>query len=141
MADAPHSSFWGQIVRAGESAKLVCADDVYTVMTGACLGQVPPDESAPAMLRAKVTTVLLDRVEPDVNSEPKEVTEAILAVLEPGGREQLEVQHVFSPLNSVEVSVAGRLDIHISGTYVPLESDSDEEWDEEEEEEEEQTRK
>jgi hypothetical protein len=116
-----------------------CAlDDVYTAMTVACLGQVTPNESAPAMLRANVTTVLLDRVEPDVNPEAKEVTEAILAVLEPGGREQLEVRHVFSPLNSVEVSAEGPLDIHISGTYVPLESDSDEEWDEGEEE---QTRK
>jgi hypothetical protein len=134
MADAPSSLFWGQVVRAGGSAHLTCADDVYTVMTGACLGEIPAGGSGPAVLRAKVTTILLDRVDPEANPEPKEVAEAILAVLEPGGREQLNVKHVFSPLNSVELSAAGALDIHISGTYAPLEPGEEEEWTEEEEE-------
>jgi hypothetical protein len=83
-----------------------------------------------------VTTILRDQVDPEVNSEPKTIAETIIAVLEPGRREQLKVSHVFSPLNSVEVSAAGGLDIHISGKHVPLEAGDEEEWTEEEEEEE-----
>jgi hypothetical protein len=51
MTDAaPSSLFWGQVVRAGKSAQLTCADDVYTVMTGVCLGEIPPGEYGPAVL-------------------------------------------------------------------------------------------
>jgi hypothetical protein len=129
-------TFWGQIIHPGQTLEIECPDDVYTIVTGACLGELPTGRSGQSVLRAKIKKVLLDQIDPNKDSDPFQIHECIFAILIPEKMEFVRFSHLFSPLNTVELKVEGDFDVHVSGIYRPIQGDvSDDDIEEEEEEE------
>jgi hypothetical protein len=127
-------TFWGRVIGPGESVEIECPDDVYTILTGACLGEIPDGKSGQTVLKAKVKRVLWDDAIESTELDPVQIDECIFAVLIPGKIEFIKLSHQFSPLNSLHLIVEGDFDVHVSGIYRPLPIDVEEEEEEEEEE-------
>jgi hypothetical protein len=122
--------FWGLKVPANGKASLPLQDEAYTKVTNASLADIT--DPAPSVLKARVTTILLDQLDDATGEAPQRTEEIVLAVLRPNVTEQTKLDLVFSPLNTVEVRVIGPNDVHISGVYDRTEEDDDGEEEEEE---------
>jgi hypothetical protein len=128
--------FWGIKVPANGKVKLPILDNLYTELTGACLGELTG--LGESVLRVQVETILIDNID-DVTGEAEVRNEDIVVtILQPGQTEHSQVWLRFSPLNRVELQVTGPNNIHVCGFYDQLDDEEDdaEEDDSEEEEEE-----
>lgn len=128
--------FWGKIINPGEKVALDIPSDAYLVLTNACIPDVD-GENAAAVLKGKVSTFLLDKVDPKDDKDPYQTAETVFAILSKGECEQVQLKHVFSPLCQAELTVEGGVPVHVSGIVSPIEDDEEGEDAEEEEEEEE----
>lgn len=127
--------FWGKVVNPGEKVLVEFPSDAYLVLTNACIPDVD-GENATAVLKAKIQTFLMDKVDPNDDKDHFETAESVFAVLTKGECEHIQLKHVFSPLSTLELTVEGGVPVHVSGTLRPIEPDEEEVFDEEEEEEE-----
>lgn len=118
--------FWGQIVKAGETSHVEQPENVYTVLTAACLADIPSDNKVSvALLKGKVKTVLIDQIDPKAETDPITIQTSTFAKLIPNKHEHVLLHHVFSPLNELELEASGPYDIHISGYYQPFDEEEE----------------
>lgn len=140
--DSSYSVFWGQVVPAEKSCILEFPIKSNLTITQAVIPDV--DEKSPkepVRLFAKVQTLIPDeeedKPEEEVNDAKYTETNVLLATLLPFTNESVMLNHIFSPLNIVEFTNKGKLDIHLSG-YVEYLENVEEEEDEEEQKQEKQ---
>jgi hypothetical protein len=113
MAGSP-PTFWGQIIPAGQTVVLTYHDDCLLEITNAVLGLIPdPPPLNPIRVTAKVQipTTSAENEETDSITE----TTITLCVLRPLTTEHQRVSFKFSPLNLIEITNPGQIDVHLSG--------------------------
>ena len=149
-----YSTFWCQVIPAGQSVMLDAPVSTNVTITNAVIPDVTSETEKKAVrLVAKVQTLVDDgEEEEEEKKEEKEgektddkeqedfaytSTDVLICTLVPFEKENQELNVLFTPMNIVEFQNKGNLDIHLSGIITTLVPEEEEEDNEEEEEEEE----
>lgn len=121
-------SFWGVVVTPGVKVELNSPDDYYTIITGAALPDYDKSKSGESsILKGTVHTTVIDKIDPEKEFDPETVTNTNFAYLTPEKTEYVKMNHIFSPLSKVELEVVGPHVVHVSGKYIPVDVNEDEE--------------
>jgi hypothetical protein len=131
MVEPRIPAFWGLAIPANSKRQLLLPDEVYTEITGACVPDIA--DPAPSIVTARVTTILLDQLNERSGEAPQKTDDVVVAVLRPNVVEHTKLSLVFSPLSTVELSVAGPNEVHVSGVYTEISDGEEVEEDGEEE--------
>ncbi|OHS95113.1 hypothetical protein TRFO_38660 [Tritrichomonas foetus] len=128
-------SFWGVVVSPGTKLTLSPPEDVYTLITSACLGEFDENNpSSTSKLTGTIHTTNINEIDPTKDFDPEEITQTTFAFLTPGKCEQVKLNHIFSPLSRIELEVDGAHPVFVAGKYAPVDSHDEEEDIPEEEE-------
>ena len=123
-------TFWGKMIKPGEKVELESPDDVYTIMTNICLGEIDKKFiNQSSTVKGKVETIQIDKIDPEGVSEPKEIINTVFGILTPSKCEHIRLHNFFSPLSTVELEVDGANNVYVSGTYIPISNEDEMEED------------
>lgn len=121
-------SFWGVVVSPGIKVELESPDDYYTIITGVALPEYEQSNvGESSILKGTVRTTVIDKIDPEKESDPETITKTNFAYLTPEKTEYVKMNHVFSPLSKVELEVIGPHTVHVSGKYLPVDHSGEEE--------------
>ena len=125
---SPKQLFWGVVVPPGGTTVLEPLDDNYTIMTGASLAEYDSAEkSKTAILTGTVRTTIIDKIDPTQEFDPESIAKTSFAYLTPDVVEYTQMNNVFSPLSTVTLENSGPHEIHVSGKYLPIDLEDEEE--------------
>ena len=147
VPDPEFSIFWSQIIPAGKTVVLDSPLMSLVTITNAVIPDVSNEtEKKVVRVMANIKTLVDDGEEEE--DEKKEVSEeqedsayitndVLICTLIPFEKENQSLDILFTPLNIVEFTNQGNLDVHLSGFITPNDEDYEDEEEEEEEEKEE----
>ncbi|KAH0792163.1 hypothetical protein GPJ56_003962 [Histomonas meleagridis] len=121
-------TFWGVSIPAGKKVELQIPDNLYTIVTNICLGEITKQE--PTKVKLYLETILIDEIDEAKQEAPTEKHETVLTILIPNQFEQFPTNQIYSPLNKVYIEADGPNTIYISGYYDDIEDDAEEEEEE-----------
>ena len=126
-------SFWGIAVPPNEKITISPPDDYYILLTAACFGEISDNSGESSRLDGTVRTTKIEEIDPKKDFVPEEVKKSTFAILTPGKCEHVKLNHIFSPLSTVELETIGKNTIFVSGKFNPVNDGSEEEEIDEEE--------
>ncbi|KAK8835211.1 hypothetical protein M9Y10_011630 [Tritrichomonas musculus] len=130
MENLIHQSFWGVAVTPNEVVTLEPLDNRYTVITGAVLADYDQSNiNQTSILSGTVHTTVIDKIVPTESFDPESVVQTNFAYLIPEKAEHVKMNHLFSPLSKVELKISGPHTVYVSGKYLPVDLDDEEEED------------